>query len=240
MTEAFEEFWLASELTPASAPGLAARLAAPPPADGNRVCTFPAADVALARPRDDLARLLDRRRSGRSFGPGTLSARSLGRLLAGLAAGPDGRRRYPSGGALYPLEVLCLTGDVGGGLGRSVLCYNPDDHSVTPVGPLAPWEAWSPALNLAVEGRPQVVLVFVLFCDRVLDRYGELGGRLALIEVGHAAHNVALRLAADGLAGCEAGGVVEADLLRLCGLEGSGGRVALAYACGLPATSRRA
>lgn len=242
MSDAFELFWRTSELTPATAPALAARLGAPAPPDVPRVCTFPAAGVPLARPRDGLARLLDRRRSTRSFAPGTLGARRLGHLLAGLAERPDGTRSYPSGGALYPLEVLCLAGDVDGGLGRSVLCYNPDDHTVTPVGPLPPWPAWSPLLNLAVTGEPQVVLVFVLFLERVLERYGDLGGRLALVEVGHAAHNVALRLAADGLAGCEAGGVVESGLLRLVGLEGCGGRVPLAYACGLAAAtpSRRA
>ncbi|MFP5317494.1 MAG: SagB/ThcOx family dehydrogenase, partial [Acidimicrobiia bacterium] len=184
---------------------------------------------------DRLSRLTDRRRSQRAFGPGTLTARRLGGLLGPLAARPDGSRGHPSAGGLYPVEVFCLAGDVGGGLAGTVCCYNADNHSLTPVGPLPPWPQWSGSLNLAVDGVPQVVLVFVLLTDRVVAKYGATGGRFALMEVGHAAQNVALRLAADGLVGCEAGGVVEPDLLRLLRLDGTPARVALAYACGLPA-----
>lgn len=233
--EAWDLFWANSGLTEATAPAFAERLAAfPAGAEPTRQCTFPGADVPLRRPRDRLSRLTDGRRSVRSFAPGTLSARRLGGLLGAFAARPDGSRPHPSAGALYPLEVFCLLGDVEGGLAATVGCYNPDDHSLTPVGALAPWPEWGAAINLAVEGAPQVVVVFVLFTDRIVAKYGALGGRLALIEVGHAAQNLALRLAADGLVGCEAGGVMEADLLRLLHLEGTGAGVALAYACGLP------
>ncbi|MEW6153362.1 MAG: nitroreductase family protein [Actinomycetota bacterium] len=86
-----------------------------------------------------------------------------------------------------------------------------------------------------MEGVPQVVVVFVLFTDRVVAKYGAMGRRFALMEVGHAAQNLALRLAADGLGGCQAGGVVETEMLGLLGLDGTPARVALAYACGLPA-----
>jgi len=232
--DAFELFWRNSNLTPASLRPFATRVQSYVASERPRVCTFAAPDVALARPDDRLARLVDRRRSVRSFAPGALSVRQLGRLLAAVSARPDGGRSYPSAGALYPLEVFCLTGEVTGGLGHSVLCYNPDDHSVTPVGPLAPWPDWSDAINLVTDGAPQVVLAFVLFVDQVLEKYGDLGGRLALIEVGHAAQNLALRLAADGLVGCEAGGVVEPTLLSLLHLDGTEARVALAYACGTP------
>lgn len=96
--------------------------------------------------------------------------------------------------------------------------------------------AWrSGRVDLAVEGVSQVVVVFVLFTDRVVAKYGAMGGRFALMEVGHAAQNLALRLAADGLGGCQAGGVVETEMLGLLGLDGTPARVALAYACGLPA-----
>ena len=76
----------------------------------------------------------------------------------------------------------------------------------------------------------------MLLTDRVVEKYGATGGRFALIEVGHAAQNVALRVAADGLAGWLAGGVVESELLAMLHLDGTPARVALAYACGLPAS----
>ena len=234
--DVWDLFWDNSGLSAATAPAFAERIAAfPAGREPTRMCTFPRAGVPLRRPNDRLARLTDRRRSVRAFGPGTLSTRQLGSLLGAFAGRGDGSRSYPSAGALYPLEVFCLAGDVGGELAGTVGCYDPDDHSLTPVGPLPPWPEWAGAINLAVEGTPHVVVVFVLFTGRVVDKYGALGGRLALIEVGHAAQNLALRLAADGLVGCEAGGVMEPDLLRLLHLEGTDARVALAYACGLPA-----
>ena len=229
MDDAWELFWLNSSVTEATVRSFGERIAAFPAdgAEGPRVCTFPAADVALPRPSDRLSRLLDRRRSVREFGPGTLTTKQLGRVLGGFAARPDGSRPYPSAGALYPVEVFCLSGD-------QVACYTPDNHSLTPVGPLPPWPEWSGWINLTVAGTPQLVVVFVLFTDWVVAKYGATGGRFALIEVGHAAQNLALRLAGEGLVGCEAGGVVEAPLLRLLRLDGTTARVALAYACGLP------
>lgn len=228
MDEAWELFWTNSSVTEATVAPFAERIAAFPPGPGpSRACTFPAPSEPLRLANDRLARLVTRRRSTRSFGPGTLSPRQLGSLLTAFAGRADGSRGYPSAGALYPLEIFVLTGDAVG-------CYNPDDHSLTAVGPLPPWPDWSGCLNLPVEGVPQVVVVFVLLPERMIAKYGATGGRFALIEVGHAAHNLALRLAADGLVGCEAGGVVEAALVRLLRLDGTGARIPLAYACGLP------
>jgi nitroreductase len=81
--------------------------------------------------------------------------------------------------------------------------------------------------------------VFVLFPDRATAKYGERGGRFALIEVGHAAQNLALRLVAEGMAGCEAGGLLDEPVKALLRLDGTGAQVALGYACGLPEIARR-
>ena len=63
---------------------------------------------------------------------------------------------------------------------------------------------------------------------------GPRGGRFALIEVGHAAHSLALRLTREKLAGFEMGGLLDREILRLLGLRDRPARVALGYACGLP------
>ena len=131
--------------------------------------------------------------------------------------------------------MFCLANSVEG-LDATALCYNADKHSLSSVASLPPWEAYRGLLNFECRGVPQVVFVFVLVGDRVLDKYGARGGRFALLEVGHAAQNLALRVAVEGLAGCEIGGTVDGPLRSLLDLEDFPARVALAYACGLPCT----
>ncbi|HEV2767229.1 MAG TPA: hypothetical protein VGV63_05935 [Acidimicrobiales bacterium] len=91
-----------------------------PADDGPRLLTYPSVDLRLARPRDRLARITARRHSSRAFGPGRLSARQLGSLLSAFASGPDGNRSFPSAGALYPVEVMCLVNAVDGPDGRGL------------------------------------------------------------------------------------------------------------------------
>ncbi len=133
---------------------------------------------------------------------------------------------------------MCLANAVEGPgrpAGRHGLCHNPDNHSVNVVGPLAPWNEWCDSLNFPTPSPPQLVIVFVLLVEQMIAKYGSRGGRFALIEVGHAAHNLALRIAEEGLAGCEVGGAQDDAVLALLGLTATDARVALGYACGLPA-----
>lgn len=234
VSEAFEEFWLAATPTAATAWRLRARIDAHQPSAAPRLCTYPGPGRTLPRARDAVTTALGRRRSQRSFAPGALAAAQVGSLCEAFASGPGGHRAFPSAGGLYPLEVFVVLHEVRG-LDAGVHCYNPDDHSLSPVGPAPPWERWQHMAVFPAEGRPQAVFVFVLFCHETLARYGELGGRLALLEVGHAAENLALRVAVEGLAGCEVGAPFEDALLGLIGLAGSGARIPLAYAVGLPA-----
>ena len=85
--------------------------------------------------------------------------------------------------------------------------------------------------------RPALVLIFAVRVGRLAQKYGERGGRFALIEVGHACQNVALRLATDGLVGYQLGGILDHDIEELLQLQGTTARVTLGYAIGLRAKS---
>lgn len=234
----FELFWQDSSLNATTAWPWTEQVAAFTSADGPRLLTYPSPDQPLAMPRDRLARIISRRRSSRSFGAGRLSARQLGSLLCAFASDSSGKRSFPSAGALYPLEIMCLANAVDGPdrpLDGSVLCYNPDNHSINEVGRLAPWDEWSDCLNFPTASPPQLVVVFILLTERMIEKYGARGGRFALIEVGHAAQNLALRIAQEGLSGCEVGGGRDDRILALLGFTGTGARVALTYACGVAA-----
>lgn len=234
--DAFEQFWEASCLTPALVPRFVAGIRRYQAPDQPRQATYPAADIGLPLPRDRLARLLRDRHSARRFAPGRMPIRQLGSLCAAFGRTHAGGRAFPSAGGLYPLEVYCLANAVDG-IDPAVLCYNPDSHSLSPVGPLPPWGAYRTSLNFECDGVPQVVFVFVLLDDGLLHKYGARGGRFALIEVGHAAQNLALRVITEGLSGCEIGGTLDPQLRSLLDLDGTSARVSLAYACGLAASN---
>ena len=75
--------------------------------------------------------------------------------------------------------------------------------------------------------------MLVAFAERATAKYGERGGRFALIEAGQAAQSVALRLVAEGLVGFALGGLVDDRVKRLLRLEGTDAQIVLGYACGL-------
>jgi len=197
---------------------------------------YPAAPVALPRSRDALGRTMQARRSERAFSDRPLPHRQLGTLFSAFGVAEDGSRAFPSAGATYPLEVFALLPNVSGPLGGSVVHYEPLEHALTPVSELPPWEEYRDAVYLeGLVGVPHVIVVFVLLPDRMTAKYGERGGRFALIEVGHAAQNLALRLAREGMAGCAIGGLLDERVKSLLGLEGTPAQIALGYACGLRA-----
>jgi SagB-type dehydrogenase family enzyme len=195
--------------------------------------TYPGEDMELAVPRDRLMRRMQQRRSERAFSPGHLTKRQLGSLFAAFGRGAEGGRVFPSAGGLYPVEVFCLAMEVEDGLGGKIVCYNPDTHSLSVVGECPSWEECTGSLNHPFESRPQVVFVFVLMLDEMLAKYGPRAGRFGLIEVGHAAHSLALRLTEEKLAGFELGGLLDREVLQLLNLQNRSAKVALGYACGL-------
>jgi SagB-type dehydrogenase family enzyme len=236
----YDLFWENSKLGPRTVQAFRRRLEEHTLTHGvAETLVYPSADVPLVRARDGLARLFEKRRSERAFSEAPLPLRQLGRALSEFAEGHGGRRGIPSAGGLYPLEIFCLLERVSDGPGRVAAHYNPDNHSLSVIRPLPGLEDYRHAINLeAFAGMPQAVVVFVLFPDRTTAKYGERGGRFALIEVGHAAQSFALRLARERLIGCEVGGLLDDEIIRILELDGTGAQVALGYACGLPAKAK--
>ncbi len=238
----YDVFWENSKLGPITIQQFARRLdeyAATEPAHGDEL-RYPSAPVALRRSRDGLASAAAARRSERAFDGRPLPVRKLGALFTAFAAHRDGRRPYPSAGATYALEIFALLPNVAGPLTGTAVHHDPQHHALTIVSKLPPWSAYRDAVNLdECDDVPHVVVVFVLFPDRVTAKYGERGGRFALIEVGHAAQSLALRLARSGLAGCEIGGMYDERIKELLGLDGTRAQIALGYACGRRARRAR-
>jgi SagB-type dehydrogenase family enzyme len=231
----YELFWENSKLNAATAPTFNARIASHAGfSGGSRPFEFATADLGLERPTDALAELMDRRRSERSFSDKPVSRTQLGRVCAAFMSLPGGSRTFPSAGATYPVEIFCLLNNVEGALGRRAVYYNHDRHALSVVGEIPSWEEYADAVNIETVGVPQLLFVFVLVPGRTTHKYGERGGRFALIEVGHAAQNLALRLEQEGMVGCLAGGLYDDTFTGLLGLGRTEAHVALGYVCGLP------
>jgi SagB-type dehydrogenase family enzyme len=160
--------------------------------------------VALPTPIPDggmsLARALAERRSVREFTRGALMLPQVAQLLwagQGVTHG-NGARTAPSAGALYPLELYLVAGDVRD-LAPGMYHYLPGRHQLEP---LAAGDLRRDLCDAAFEqecvAEAAVVFVFTTVERRTTRKYGPRGMRYVHIEVGHAAQNLALQATALG------------------------------------------
>jgi len=161
--------------------------------------------IELPTPRVDgtlaIERALATRRSVREYRPGSLQLREVAQLLWAAQGITDaaGYRVTPSAGALYPLEMYLLAGDVAG-LVAGVYHYDPRAHELTLVVDGDRRTALSrAALEQPCITRAALVLVMCAVYARTAAKYGERAVRYVHIEAGHAAQNVYLQAVALGL-----------------------------------------
>lgn len=167
-----------------------------------------------------LAEALRLRRSVREFGAEPLNLEDAAQLLwaAQGVTHPDGLRAAPSAGALYPLELYLVAGNLSG-LVQGVFRYRPGPHALEPVqegdcrGALA-----RAALDQECVAEAPATLAFCGVTARTAVRYGGRSERYVLLEVGHAAENAALQAAALGLGSVMVGAFDDAEVRRLLGL----------------------
>ncbi len=175
--------------------------------------------IELPTPRQDsafsLERALRQRRSVRDFRNVPIMLSQLSQLLWAAQGITDSRgfRTAPSAGALYPLEVYVIVGDVKG-LSTGVYKYRPDDHKLIRTASddrrkqieRAAWgQDWV--------GENAVLFVFASVDSRTTRKYGRRGIRYVHIEVGHAAQNVMLQAPALKL-GAAVVGAFDDDLVE--------------------------
>lgn len=144
---------------------------------------------------------LRERRSVRDYAgePMTLAEVSQVLWAAQGVTGPNGERTAASAGALYPLEVYVVVGNVTE-MPEGVYRYRPNQHA------LAKISARDVRANLAAAalhqnfiGDAAINLVFTAVFERTTGYYGKRGEQYVHAEVGHAAQNVHLQAAAMGL-----------------------------------------
>jgi SagB-type dehydrogenase family enzyme len=173
--------------------------------DDTTVSAEPESRVQLLPPRHEsgtsVEEALLNRRSVREYTGEALTLAEVSQLLwaAQGTTDPRGLRTVPSAGALYPLEVYVVVGDVTD-LTPGVYRYAPDAHELVKVlSQDRRVELADAALEQKCVEEAAVDFVFTAVPERTTGKYGDRGVRYVHIEAGHAAQNVYLQAEALGL-----------------------------------------
>ncbi|HSD96004.1 MAG TPA: SagB/ThcOx family dehydrogenase [Sulfuricaulis sp.] len=161
--------------------------------------------LSLPAPRQDsdfsIERALHERRSVRDFGKTALTQDEVSQLLwaAQGVTSRDGLRSAPSAGALYPLELYLVSGNVEN-LDPGIYKYVSAGHKLMKIMTGDQRRVLAAAsLGQDSVADAAVVLVFTAVERRTTRKYGSRGVRYVHIEIGHASQNVFLEATALGL-----------------------------------------
>lgn len=131
----------------------------------------------------------------------------------------EGLRTAPSAGALYPLELYLVAGNVEG-LPDGVYRYRPRDHELTKTGDGdRRRELAKVTFDQSWIQDAAGVLIFSAVPDRTTRKYGKRGIRYVHMEAGHAAQNVYLQAVSLNLATVVVGAFEDDDVKSVLGLE---------------------
>jgi len=161
------------------------------------------------------------RRSVRSYKDEPLTIEIVSQLLWAAQGITNNRgfRTAPSGGALYPLEVYVVAGNVTG-LPAGIYSYKPHGHELvrTQKGDKRKVLSDATLRQLYVKEAP-LVIVFSAVYERITKKYGERGNRYAVIEVGHAAQNVYLQAVSLNLGTVAVGAFRDDEVKKIMKME---------------------
>ena len=143
--------------------------------------------------------LLQQRRSVRSYQKVSLNLAEVGQLLWSAQGVTDaqGLRTAPSAGALYPLKLFVVVGDVSE-LPAGIYEYHAEQHSLLKsVNGDVRKLLQKAAHDQSCIGDAAIIIVFAAIYQRTTWKYEKRGVRYVHMEVGHAGQNLFLQ--AEGL-----------------------------------------
>lgn len=222
---------------------MAGRAAMPPPVRA----TPPGESIALPRPDPDrmlrqdppLFRVVEARRSERSYGDRPINQEQLGEFLyrvarvqgertvaletpAGLVWTDFVARPYPSGGALYELEFYAVV-NACDGLGPGLYYYEPRGHAIVAVRGLTQDVEGLIRDAAGSAGIPretvQILLIVTARFPRLAWKYSAMAYALVLKHVGVVFQNMYLAATAMSLAPCALGGGDSDLFARASGID---------------------
>jgi SagB-type dehydrogenase family enzyme len=155
--------------------------------------------IKLPEPKYDsntsIEMALHKRRSVRDYTNQTLTLAEVSQLLWAAQGIIDmrGFRTAPSAGALYPLEVYVIVGDVKT-LSNGIYKYDPHGHALAKVieGDKIAKLSHAAYGQISIKNC-SILLVISAVSERTTAKYGRRGVRYVHMETGHAAQNVCLQ-----------------------------------------------
>ena len=161
--------------------------------------------IKLPEPRYEsnvsIEETLVKRRSVRDYTREPLTLTEVSQLLwAAQGTTSDGiYRAAPSAGALYPLEVYMIAGNIEG-LDAGAYRYKPKGHELVMFleGDMRS-RLTDAALGQGPVRNAAIDIVLTSVYDRITRKYGDRGVRYALIEIGHVGQNICLQATAMDL-----------------------------------------
>jgi SagB-type dehydrogenase family enzyme len=166
---------------------------------------------------------LSQRRSVRSYAPEALSMEDIAQLLWAAQGinSRNGFRTAPSAGALYPLEVYIVSGNVSG-LNEGIYRYLPSQHKLNLVqGGDHRGQLSAAALGQSCVREAPAVIVFTGVSSRITGKYGQRGIQYMMMEAGHAAQNVCLQAVTRQIGVVPVGAFKEDQVSRILQLDNS-------------------
>jgi SagB-type dehydrogenase family enzyme len=164
---------------------------------------------------------LSKRRSVRSFSNGALTLPEVSQLLWAAQGMTDRRdlRTAPSAGALYPLEVFLVAGNVGG-LEAGIYKYVPGRHELVRVstGDTRNDLCNAALRQTAVRSTPASIVLAGVY-ERTTIKYGERGIRYVHMEAGHASENIYVQSVPLGLGTVAIGAFSDEEVKRVLKME---------------------
>jgi len=162
--------------------------------------------IKLSEPKYDsktsIEEALLKRKSVRGYKDEPLTLTEVSQLLWAAQGITEPRRNYrtaPSAGALYPLEVYVVIGNVEG-VAKGVYKYKPLEHELVKVkNEDVRNELTAATLGQTWVGEGAIVIIFSAVYKRTTQKYDDRGIRYIHMEVGHAAQNVYLQAVSLGL-----------------------------------------
>ncbi|HUY62486.1 MAG TPA: SagB/ThcOx family dehydrogenase [Candidatus Paceibacterota bacterium] len=150
-----------------------------------------------------------------------LTRAELGTLLGNALGMRDGeRRRYPSGGGLFPIETY-LIGTVLEGHPPGAFHYQPNAHELEFLWETPAAFASSDLMRTEDAPRAPIVIVFTSVWERSAVKYGDFSYLLGLLEAGHMAQNLLLAATALGFGSRPMAGFDDERIAALLDLDES-------------------
>ena len=190
----------------------------------NTYSTIKPVRIILPQPKKDsrvsVEEALSNRRSIRSYKKKPITLKELSQLLWAAQGETEkwGGRTAPSAGALYPLEVFAVVGNVEG-LNPGIYRYIPEDHSLDGFkrGDLRNSLMKAAIGQPCIKNAPVNIVVTGVY-SRTEEKYEERAPRYVHMEAGHACQNIYLQAESLKLGTVVIGSFIDhkvSDLLNL-------------------------